>query len=1185
MATVSPINPESFALHQYTNGDASSLPSVSVPSTFSTENGRVESLIYDLGRNLIQYNSNAKYSIIENGGQGDVEFADALLVYPKEALTDLSINEGSYNVVYHFLNNELKSSSDKPFRIKEISSNRRELRLTTAFLEAEDLEFEVNQFYPETNTSGYYPDFYLNLGQGNLALANNILYDNTNNQYSILVKLYQPLPSFVQVGNVTWVNTLQRDTVAYNVEFEEIILPVKNTVDIKGPNFSLDLNTQIHSSVKPTSISDLNNTAGISTSSFNQLQNILNQKGVEINIDYTDFNNFIHFSSAERRIRNFKDKVGLINHLSSSIADSGSANFTGVSQSRAVLSEQITNVIKNFDGFEYFMYFTSESNGLAHPYPKPYPKTNSLPPFTLASTESADAVTWFNNSIESASLFDDENQDNLYYTIPNYILEDSSNDPYIKFIEMIGQHFDTLFTYAQDITNRYNADNRLDFGISKDLVGEAIKSMGVNLYAGNFTAADLYSSFTGINASDSYLPPFEDGQVNVSNYVTASNDPTPIEDVNKEIYKRIYHNLPLLLKQKGSVAGLKTLTNCFGVPREILPVKEFNIRYQAVTQSLPELGVSSITMSIGSEVDIVLPQSHSNYIPNTLLSPVTTIQQDTSSNDSAGPNFDIHYAEVGFSPQGYIDQQDNSGFEPLAHDFPHYDDFVASGSYYSSKFNDLETAGTELNWDVNAFIRYVKFFDSSLFQMIKDFTPVRTSLATGVTIKPTIKERQKYSPKLPTIEDLSQHSGSAYTEYYDWEASESVYRKIGDYDARIKTGSFTYAGGTGGGFDSSNRYEFATSGSPIGSATDETDWGGRDLATPISSAFRQVWSESVYGYDSLGVHELIHTSQDEFYNGIFKQTGQASIDYLTRETNFTSSDVGFFKYDNNPTNPYKKDSGNTQYSITFNNLYDQSGFQINATILAAANSAAKVYYVPGLEVLGVTEFDLLYISHDSSAGDGKLKTIIEGNGTTLTIGSYTWQILSVSEIPLQGYSLVSVSQNYLSGSRSALAAGGSVGVGTIFPNWDPFSALAILTNDPGPYDYSEFNPLVNNTSDPGLTLENYEGIRKSEIYMDADYSPSASSSINPINQGLIEIGSASKAAVQDSNYYSNWWSGVRYNGIRRSSPNFNVRIPKVVTNISNLFSSESLGVDLQVSSSNPIFQVTGSSAAIPPAGD
>jgi surface protein len=49
----------------------------------------------------------------------------------------------------------------------------------------------------------------------------------------------------------------------------------------------------------------------------------------------------------------------------------------------------------------------------------------------------------------------------------------------------------------------------------------------------------------------------------------------PTSDINKEQYKRIYHNLPLLLKKKGSTQGLKDLITTFGVPDTILRVNEF----------------------------------------------------------------------------------------------------------------------------------------------------------------------------------------------------------------------------------------------------------------------------------------------------------------------------------------------------------------------------------------------------------------------------------------------------------------------------------------------------------------------------------------------------------------------------------------------------------------------------------
>jgi hypothetical protein len=46
------------------------------------------------------------------------------------------------------------------------------------------------------------------------------------------------------------------------------------------------------------------------------------------------------------------------------------------------------------------------------------------------------------------------------------------------------------------------------------------------------------------------------------------------EDYDKEIYKRIYHNLPLLYKAKGTERGLRALIACYGIPDTILRISE-----------------------------------------------------------------------------------------------------------------------------------------------------------------------------------------------------------------------------------------------------------------------------------------------------------------------------------------------------------------------------------------------------------------------------------------------------------------------------------------------------------------------------------------------------------------------------------------------------------------------------------
>ena len=52
---------------------------------------------------------------------------------------------------------------------------------------------------------------------------------------------------------------------------------------------------------------------------------------VKLNIDYSDLQNFIHFSSAEERVRNFKYKLQLVEGYNARIT-----TLTGVSGSEAI---------------------------------------------------------------------------------------------------------------------------------------------------------------------------------------------------------------------------------------------------------------------------------------------------------------------------------------------------------------------------------------------------------------------------------------------------------------------------------------------------------------------------------------------------------------------------------------------------------------------------------------------------------------------------------------------------------------------------------------------------------------------------------------------------------------------------------------------------------------------------------
>lgn len=84
------------------------------------------------------------------------------------------------------------------------------------------------------------------------------------------------------------------------------------------------------------------------------------------------------------------------------------------------------------------------------------------------------------------------------------------------------------------------------------------------------------------------------------------------------------------------------------------------------------------------------------------------------------------------------------------------------------------------------------------------------------------------------------------------------------------------------------------------------------------------------------------------------------------------------------------------------------------------------------------------------------------------------------------------------------------------------SSLVIFNPDALNFDYNDYNPL----------LDNAETAQYSDVWMDVDYSQNP---LTPVNFGLIISGTADRAYVQDSNYSSQAWSNIRYNGSKTTS--------------------------------------------------
>ena len=588
-----PINPDTFETQEYNSLDKDLLTVSTLDTAFSQSSDYIELAVYDENQNLIQEVDNlTTYSV----KQGDV------LLNPEEDLINLGLDIDSYFSNYTFYRRRLSSSPTTKYYIDNISSNRTEIELSSNQIIEDDIISSTNEFVQYREDANYFVDFYLNFGNNQTVVANNIKVSNGK----VLIKLYEALPSNFDIKSQLWVVEEISIPQAYKITFPSNIEIPDDFVYIQGPNFNLKEETPKGSSGGDFSYSDLTNTP--LTSSYNEIQNLISKKEIEINIDYENFGEFTHFSSAKTRLENFYYKVGLIESSSNQITDfletitGGTLDTIAYSESKATLSNQIENIIQNFDGYEKFLYYNSGSL-------YSYPKSNGIPPYNLYSTGSTEVLNWIGSADPdsayyggvalSASNFDQENKDWLYWAIPQYLRDDPENAQYELFVDMIGQHFDNVWIYIKDVSKKFNADNRLQYGVSKDLVAQAIRDFNVKLYANNFNRDDLYTAFLGLTPSGSLFP-FPDitdtlpvpstGSEYIDTQISSSNDAIPLDDVNKRLYKRIYHNIPYLLKTKGTHNGLRALLTSYGIPDTILRIDEFggSKRHTTVDRNLEE---------------------------------------------------------------------------------------------------------------------------------------------------------------------------------------------------------------------------------------------------------------------------------------------------------------------------------------------------------------------------------------------------------------------------------------------------------------------------------------------------------------------------------------------------------------------------------------------------------------------
>ena len=402
--------------------------------------------------------------------------------------------------------------------------------------------------------------------ENDLFLTTNFKQDKINVQWphSVVYKLYEPLPDEYRTLDECIVVKQMLNPYEDTIKIVDFVPEETPSLVLKSPDMQ-----NIESPIKKRSTSyktESDILTADKTISNNLRNSFLSQsfESVEINTDFSQYKNFVNFGSIEKRVRNFKLKLEQIedNKISS-------ASYIGVSGSlkeKNLYHYRIEDIKNKLDSFESYMYFESSSyvsSSLGVFHDNSWPKTsgdgNFNNEYVLAHTTSSQANTWFTNAISSASLYDEENSSKLSSILPEYLVEDDENQTYLKFVDMIGQHFDSIWEYINALSDITDRRDKLDEGISKDLLYTVGRSLGWNLN----DAKDLVS-----------LPRYALGK-EVTGSAYSDYSAKSERDISREIWSRIINNMPFFLKNKGTVKALKGLINVYGIPSTILRIKEY----------------------------------------------------------------------------------------------------------------------------------------------------------------------------------------------------------------------------------------------------------------------------------------------------------------------------------------------------------------------------------------------------------------------------------------------------------------------------------------------------------------------------------------------------------------------------------------------------------------------------------
>lgn len=343
----------------------------------------------------------------------------------------------------------------------------------------------------------------------------------------------------------------------------------------------------------------------------------------------------------------------------------------------------------------------------------------------------------------------------------------TSASVYLPFLD--GGWWSVMVAQSSNYTYTLYAANKLYDGVDGNTIGfKATASFTGSLDWNNAGTVFFPGSGSTTTLSKTYIP--FDGELQELRYFTETiteqqfdaytQNPNSIEGSSDLTFRASLGGE--LFTQSSSIhpgVGGAVQSDSFSTGNTFTLVSgSFGPNYETILIDQVEGGVRNRIAHKIKRPNLVLPLTSSTFsnIPNNkVLSSQLQIQQNLQVSQSS--TRDVNYAEATLSPQNEINDDINATYgyfnigdyigdpRQITSSLRDYPDLVNLKNSYFNKYSK--------SYNYKDYIRLSKYYDNAVFQMIKDFSPVRTGLATGVTIKQHLLERNKVRPAQVSLRD------------------------------------------------------------------------------------------------------------------------------------------------------------------------------------------------------------------------------------------------------------------------------------------------------------------------------------------------------------------------------------------------------------------------------------------------